>query len=403
MRPFTAVFGSAAAMQHVDSADHRALIINGENAVPGRYPYFSTLDRFCAGALIAPDIVLTAGHCKPDTVKDIGQLHVGTLFFDYDRDAATAATQQDYDKETFEIVSMVRNEHFQRLGDDEFRHDFTILKLNGYSKQTPIRINRNPNVPSFKGQELVAMGLGDTYNEWADDDDDANIGDGGTDDRGPLRPDVLQQVTINYLPNEECRKASNGDGESYSDPPNRIGPTHLCTFAPPDNTRDACAYDSGGPIIIPGDSGANDVLVALVSWGIGCADPIFPAVNARVAAVSDWIDAHVCSLSDAPPDDFGCHGNSNNINPSPTHKAHWAHCSWNWILACLVLCVGYLVAKKFRSSWCARRSGRQQGPLDQDPSAWHFSAVKRRDTGETTSLRGSSDSDLSSYGSDEQP
>jgi len=37
------------------------------------------------------------------------------------------------------------------------------------------------------------------------------------------------------------------------------------------------AYDSGSPIIIPGD-GADvaDVIVGLVSWGEGCADPDFP-------------------------------------------------------------------------------------------------------------------------------
>ena len=80
MRPFSAALSSAAAMQNVvNDSNHRVLIINGENAVPGRYPYFTTLDRFCAGALIAPDIVLTAGHCKPDTVHDIGQVHVGHM------------------------------------------------------------------------------------------------------------------------------------------------------------------------------------------------------------------------------------------------------------------------------------------------------------------------------------
>jgi hypothetical protein len=42
----------------------RALVVNGKDAVRGRYPYFVTLQHYGAGALIAPDIVLSAGHCR---------------------------------------------------------------------------------------------------------------------------------------------------------------------------------------------------------------------------------------------------------------------------------------------------------------------------------------------------
>jgi cell division protein FtsL len=45
-----------------------------------------------------------------------------------------------------------------------------------------------------------------------------------------------------------------------------------------------------------------------VSWGVLCADPDYPGVNARVSEVSDWIDAMVCDLSDNPPVDFFCEG-----------------------------------------------------------------------------------------------
>jgi hypothetical protein len=46
----------------------RALVVNGEDAVKCRYPYFVTLQKYGAGALIAPDIVLSAGHCRYVTV-----------------------------------------------------------------------------------------------------------------------------------------------------------------------------------------------------------------------------------------------------------------------------------------------------------------------------------------------
>lgn len=64
------------------------------------------------------------------------------------------------------------------------------------------------------------------------------------------------------------------------------------------------SYDSGGPIIIPNGHHHGDLLVGLVSWGEDCGDPDFPAVNARVSEVSDWIDEVVCQISEHPPADF---------------------------------------------------------------------------------------------------
>ena len=56
----------------------------------------------------------------------------------------------------------------------------------------------------------------------------------------------------------------------------------------------------GGPLIVqnvwggPGD----DVLVGLVSWGVGCA--FLPGVFSRVSASYDWIQTTVCEESSDP-------------------------------------------------------------------------------------------------------
>ena len=57
-----------------------------------------------------------------------------------------------------------------------------------------------------------------------------------------------------------------------------------------------------------GDSPEEDILVALGSSGIGCADKVFPATQARVATgyALQWIRAQVCELSMDPPSDFHC-------------------------------------------------------------------------------------------------
>jgi secreted trypsin-like serine protease len=383
----------------------RRLIVGGNDALPHRFPFFVTLDRNCGGALIAPDVVLTAGHCMPKHLDDIGELHVGTYYYAVDVDTTVTS---DYDQETFQILQAVRHSYFQRVGsdDDEFRYDFTLLKLDGRSSQPVIRINRDPSIPAPQ-QQLTAIGLGYLYDVWAADDD-------GLEDRRPVRPDVLQQVNLQYLPNEECRKASR-EGKSYSDPPDRIGPTHLCTFTPPGNERDACAYDSGGPIILPDRSTTNgesdnpndkdhDLLVALVSWGIGCADPVFPGVNARVSSVSDWIDKHVCRLSVAAPPDFKCATTTTSTTPTTSKTTKWFSFSHQalalgWTAVAVALFLVLLPRLLKRWFYLGKEKSDRKNWLFESMDS--FLPLKRRSTSETDPLLNSSDSDddLVSYGS----
>ena len=42
--------------------------------------------------------------------------------------------------------------------------------------------------------------------------------------------------------------------------------------------------DSGGPLIVKESDGDQDVQVGVVSWGVGCADEVFPTVYAVSAS-----------------------------------------------------------------------------------------------------------------------
>jgi hypothetical protein len=83
-----------------------------------------------------------------------------------------------------------------------------------------------------------------------------------------------------------------------------------CSFTLPTVVLFYSAWDSGDPVIWAGQNAEEDVLVALGSTGIGCADPFFPAIQARLATEHgygyQWIREQVCRLSKDPPEDFDC-------------------------------------------------------------------------------------------------
>ena len=72
--------------------------------------------------------------------------------------------------------------------------------------------------------------------------------------------------------------------------------TYKCSFVNIHNT-----ITSGGPLIVPGSSASQDILIGVTSWGIGCATRVFPGVFARVSRAYDWIAETVCETSTNPP------------------------------------------------------------------------------------------------------
>lgn len=173
----------------------------------GRYPYFVSLNHLCGGALIAPDIVLTAGHCKG---REHVYARVGTYSFRHDI--------KGYDYEEIRIVKQIRHPSFQWLGDDEFVHDFLLFKLKHPSSQPTIKLNRHPHIPAAY-DEVIAMGVGNT-----DPDNDS-------------RSNTLMEVPLNAIPNEICEESIDLDRNiSYA---HRIHPSMLCTTGGANNDRDA--------------------------------------------------------------------------------------------------------------------------------------------------------------------
>ena len=77
----------------------------------------------------------------------------------------------------------------------------------------------------------------------------------------------------------------------------RIGPSMLCAKG---RGTGACDGDSGGPLIIKGETPSDDIVVGVVSFGADCANDVFPGVYARVSDQYEWIRTTACKMTDYP-------------------------------------------------------------------------------------------------------
>jgi secreted trypsin-like serine protease len=216
--------------------DNRNLIIGGAPAIPGDYPYFVHYESpGCGGTLIAPDIVLTAGHCKMDNVADYKTIYVGR--HNLSSDKAQSFTAVDQSRHAAFNDQVCCGYHDQDWYYGVF-NDFLLLKLSGESSSPVIRLNSRAARPQ-RGQELHVIGFGDMHPE------------------DPYRPSSrLRDVTVNYLTNQQCVASS-----IY--PATVLDDSSMCAS---DFREDACGGDSGGPLIAKGRTDAYDVQVGVVSW-----------------------------------------------------------------------------------------------------------------------------------------
>lgn len=188
--------------------------------------------------LIAPDIILTVGHCYPPPTQPV-KVKVGRFSF-----------SADDDDETYSIQSIHRHPGYYAMDWDEHVNDYNLFKITGLSEQRPIKINRSPGIP--KAGSMVTV-----------------IGEGSMSaDPNKFREtasDILQEVQLKIIPNDECSKYEDPDRNvSYA---NRIFENMICTAGGKHNQRDSCAFDSGSPLIV--EENDQDLVVGLVSWGIG--------------------------------------------------------------------------------------------------------------------------------------
>jgi secreted trypsin-like serine protease len=231
-------------------------IVGGHEAGP--YPAVAEVtiaDAFlCTGTLIAPDWVLTAGHCGSIT----GGAGVASP-------AAWPAAAIDVrlgghtsgSGEQVPVQQVVVEPSYLATSG----YDISLIHLSRNSTQAPVKV---------AGAAERSL--------WSPDTMETIVGWGTTSEGGDL-PDTLQEAQVPVTTDAYCAGA-------YSD----FDATTMVCAGFPQGGVDTCQGDSGGPLF--GHTATGELkVVGATSYGEGCARPGKPGVYARVAddALREWI------------------------------------------------------------------------------------------------------------------
>jgi secreted trypsin-like serine protease len=262
------------------------MIVGGTAAPDGKYPWqvrlYSNMDDtigFCGGSIIAPQWVLTAGHCLIDS------------------DAVVVGYGSSDRTQTKKIESEKVIVHPGYIAGE--KADLALVKL----KQPIPDAVAISFADAAKEQALMPAGATVTVTGWGAIWDfqafqnavDVMAGRKSVSEKKLLTneeleaPRKLHEVDIEVIDPKECKAVY----ESLQVPDFVVGDTEICATGPTGG-KDSCFGDSGGPLIVA-DKG-NDkgyTQVGIVSWGPQCGNPLFPGVYTRVSSFSDWIEKNL--------------------------------------------------------------------------------------------------------------
>lgn len=255
----------------------QASIIGGSPAAIADFPSLAFVQAAesprkafsCTGSVIAPRVVLTAGHCVEDIetgrLTPVGEYLVATGV----ADVKQAAEEN--------VSTVVRAVTFPGFDPGATRGDAGLLILSSPTTAPPLQL------ATAADTALMAPGTPVQIAGWGLE----HAGDSSA-------PATLRTASTTIQRSSYCRRASSAYYPFYSPA------QQLCTADRPALDSGSCFGDSGGPAIAHRADGAA-VEVGIVSTGGPECRPSLPNVFTRVDRVSAWAAEWIAAVETGAP------------------------------------------------------------------------------------------------------
>ncbi|CAG4985127.1 unnamed protein product [Colias eurytheme] len=216
-------------------------IVGGRFARIQEVPFQVLYGKYCGGALIAPEWVITAAHCKS-----------------YEKYVYIGSTQRS-EAAPFKVCA-----HFihpmwnvSRLHSHDFDYQLVLL-------ETAVPVTDYSRPIAIGSIEDVKPGVMVSISGW-----------GHLQYKKSKMQEYLRRAYVPVMADETCRTMPDGNYD-------KITPRMFCAGYV-NGTKDSCQGDSGGPAVV------NGRLVGMVSYGVGCGGAQHPGVYSLVPRARDWI------------------------------------------------------------------------------------------------------------------
>ncbi|XP_058840803.1 trypsin-1 [Topomyia yanbarensis] len=257
------------------SSTRQQRIVGGHDSARGQTTYIASLMKrgghFCGATVLNERWFLTAGHCvcsglnKPvrhSQIKAILGLYKISEFHRNTIEDVGNSQSTAYEITIKTIVSHPEYSCSLPYNDIALLESSKLIFFDQHVR--PICIASKYDASGLvEGKSAIVSGWG-----WNNE----NQKDGS-------KPDILQRAVVDVFSNDDC-EIFYRDGNR----PRSISDTQLCAGKRAGGV-DSCWADSGGPLVSD-----DDVLIGIVSTGIGCARAGFPGIYTRVSEFINWID-----------------------------------------------------------------------------------------------------------------
>lgn len=261
------------------SAAQRPRIVGGQTAATGTWPYIARVVitspgevDTCSGTVVAPNVVLTAGHCAVDTntmvTWDPSYYQVMTGAANTFSTGEISGVSQVIPYPDFETFS----------GPDGITpdRDLALLQLSTPTSAPPVQVATSADAYMYDG------GTGAEMAGW-----------GFTNSDSDVLPNTLQAANTVVQSTTYCQQQANVIFQAIYD-----SSAEMCAIDAPTDDQGTCEGDSGGPLIAMDGSG-NPVEIGLTSWAAATCATARPGFFTNLMTFSSWISSEIQLLS--PP------------------------------------------------------------------------------------------------------